>query len=152
MRGTVSTILGWVLCLGLAACGGGGTPIDVPRERLASAEARARGRQLYVAYCSRCHGENADGEGVGASVLTSPPRDFTSEAWQVRAKPEQVFVVIRRGVPGTSMPAWGFLPEGELWDLTAYLLSLDGNDATTESSQSAVSSATRSQPDSHTTM
>ncbi len=125
MRETISTILGWMLCLALVACGGrGGTPIDVPRERLASAAAQARGRQLYVAYCSRCHGENADGEGVGASVLTSPPRDFTAEAWQARAKPEQLYVVIERGVPGTSMPAWGFLPDEELWDLTAYLLSL----------------------------
>lgn len=114
----------WI-CLGLLACGGGGQGgLDVPEERLASAEAQARGRQLYVAYCSRCHGAEADGEGVGASVLTSPPTDFTSDAWQAQARPEQVYVVIERGVPGTAMPAWAFLPEGELWDLTAYLLSL----------------------------
>lgn len=139
-----------MLCLGLLGCTGGdaGGGLEVPGERLASPRAQARGRQLYVAYCSRCHGLEADGEGVGSSVLSSPPTDFTSEAWQAQATPEQVYVVIQRGVPGTAMPAWSFLPEGELWDMTAYLLSLD----TTDSSQSAVSSATRSQPGSTTIM
>lgn len=132
MRGVVA-VLFWVSSLGFFGCVGGEAAggFVVPEERLASAEARDRGRRLYVAYCARCHGVDADGRGVGASAVTSPPTDFTSEVWQAQAKPEQVYVVIQRGIPGTAMPAWGFLPEGDVWDLTAYLLSLDGGAETT---------------------
>lgn len=126
MRNAVRGLLGLLVLSLLPGCGGGGgEPFEVPRERLASADAQARGRQLYVAYCARCHGREADGRGVGAPSFGTPPTDFTRPAWQTTARPGMVYVQIRRGVPGTAMPAWGFLPETEVWDLVAYLLSLE---------------------------
>lgn len=97
--------------------------LEVPAARLASPDARRRGRELYLSHCALCHGERADGRGV-RRTLSSDPRDFTAPAWRRRASPRQVYAVIRDGVPGTGMPTWRGLDEAETWDLVAYVLSV----------------------------
>lgn len=96
----------------------------MPADRLASSEAQARGRALFVESCALCHGIAADGHGVRQHFST-PPQDFTRPAWQRRAAPREVYFIIREGKRGTSMAGWkGAYDEGETWDLVAYLLSL----------------------------
>jgi len=57
--------------------------------------------------CSRCHGENGDGNGKVASYLDPTPRDLTKVGF-MNSKPRERFLhSIREGVPGTSMPSWG---------------------------------------------
>lgn len=97
--------------------------IDVPESRLASPEARQRGRALFRDYCALCHGEGADGRGVRQN-LSSRAADFTDPAWRRRASPRRLFWVIQEGVQGTAMPAWKVLDEGQTWDLVAYLQSV----------------------------
>jgi len=97
--------------------------LKVPERTLASPEARARGRALYIQYCALCHGERADGRGVRRQALNSPPRDFTDPAWRRRTSPRRVFFVIREGSRGTAMPSWKSLEQSNAWDLTAYLLA-----------------------------
>lgn len=118
----------WALAAG--ACSGGDADLPpayrempVPRERLASAAARQRGRELYLDHCALCHGERADGHGQ-RQLLSSKPIDFTSRAWRARATPRRAFYVLREGVRGTAMPAWPILNEDETWDLVAYVLSV----------------------------
>jgi mono/diheme cytochrome c family protein len=91
---------------------------------LASADARLRGRRLYLEYCALCHGEQGDGRGVRREGLTRPPRDFTNANWQAAMSPRRVFWVIREGVAGTPMAGWKALSEEDAWDMTAYVLSL----------------------------
>ena len=98
--------------------------LEVPAERLASAEARARGQEAYRRNCALCHGEHADGRGVRRDALSAPPQDFTRADWRARVTPRSVYHVIREGKPGTSMASWKALDSGECWDLVAYLLSL----------------------------
>jgi hypothetical protein len=69
-----------------------------------------------------CHGERGDGRGVRASSFTTPPRDFTNAAWRRSTSPGRVFRAIRDGLPGTPMPAWRFLGDDKLADLTACVL------------------------------
>ena len=97
--------------------------LKVPSARLATAEARASGRKLFLTACALCHGENADGRGVRRENFAQPPRDFTSEAWRKQTTPRRVFFAIREGVHGTSMPGWKSFSEAETWDLVAYVLS-----------------------------
>jgi mono/diheme cytochrome c family protein len=98
--------------------------MEVPATRLASAEARARGRALFLESCALCHGEHADGRGMRREGLGRPPRDFTSPTWRRSASPRRVYFAIREGVRGTAMAAWkGALDEEQTWDLVAYLLS-----------------------------
>lgn len=117
-----------VLLAGLCGCSSESLPTEyreltVPRERLASAEARAHGRQLYLRHCALCHGEQADGHGVRRN-LSSRPQDFNDPAWRRRSTPERIFHTIREGVRGTAMPAWKTFEEDDTWDLVAYLLGI----------------------------
>lgn len=100
----------------------------VPVERLASAAARQRGRQLFLDHCALCHGESADGRGARHEGLARSPRDFTDRAWRRGTTPRRVYFAIREGVAGTGMPSWKSLPEQDAWDLTAYLLSVSGTE------------------------
>ena len=99
----------------------------MPEAALASKEARARGRALFLEHCALCHGERADGQGVRREGLTSPPRDFTDPAWRLRTSPRRTFYTIREGVRGTAMPAWAALGDSDVWDLVAYLRSVSGD-------------------------
>jgi mono/diheme cytochrome c family protein len=102
--------------------------LDVPEERLASAQARERGRALFAEHCALCHGERADGRGARREGLSTRPRDFTDPAWRRQTSPRAVFVAIREGVSGTPMPSWKSLDVDQTWDIVAFLLSI-GNAA-----------------------
>lgn len=127
MRRLTSTLL--TLLLGLAwGCSKPDLPasyssLDAPETVLASAQARDRGRELYLEYCAICHGERADGRGV-RQMLSGSPTDFTDRAWQRRTAPTYAFFIIREGKRGTPMPSWKVLDEDETWDLVAYVLSV----------------------------
>jgi mono/diheme cytochrome c family protein len=119
--------------LTLARCNGedGGLPasyrrIQVPVDRLRSADARSRGRALFLDHCALCHGEHADGHGVRREALSSPPADFTDDGWQRRTSDRRIYFAIREGVSGTAMPSWRSLDEDAAWDLVAYLRSAAG--------------------------
>jgi mono/diheme cytochrome c family protein len=120
-----------VLCLLPSACKGperrlppAYRAIALPQERLASSEARERGRALYLEHCALCHGIKADGQGVRREGLSSRPRDFTSPHWRREATPRTLYFAIREGVAGTAMPSWKSLDETDAWDLVAFLLSV----------------------------
>jgi mono/diheme cytochrome c family protein len=98
--------------------------VEIPVARLASAEARKHGEELFVTHCALCHGERGDGRGRRREGLTRAPRDFTSEAWRRSTSPRRVFHAIREGLPSTPMPSWKALSEQDAWDMTGYVLSL----------------------------
>lgn len=96
----------------------------MPWDRLRSAEARERGRDLYLQNCVLCHGKRADGRGVRSLGLDRMPADFTKPEWSGAAAPSRAYRAIREGVPGTPMPSWSALSDAEAWDLVAYLVSV----------------------------
>jgi cytochrome c oxidase cbb3-type subunit 2 len=132
---------------GLAGCGGsqsaGGAPkLDVG---MASAQAEAtpasarerldRGRKLFVAECSGCHGERGRGDGPAAVRLDPKPRNFTAEKFKFRSTPasepptrQDIFETVSNGLPGSAMPPFKFLTEEERWLLVDYVRSLAGID------------------------
>jgi mono/diheme cytochrome c family protein len=99
--------------------------VEVPEARLASAEARAHGRTLYLDHCALCHGQRANGRGPRREAFDRPPADFTDPAWRQRTSDRRLFFLINEGVRGTAMPSWrASLDEGEVWDLVAYVRSV----------------------------
>jgi len=98
--------------------------VRVPEERLASSEARERGRRLFLEHCALCHGVEADGRGVRREGLSSPPRDFTDPTVRRKLTPRRMYFAIREGVRDTAMPSWKALDEGQTWDLVAFLRSV----------------------------
>jgi cytochrome c oxidase cbb3-type subunit 2 len=78
------------------------------------------GRPIYVRECSACHGERGDGKGPASAFLDPKPRDFTAGLFKLRSTPagspprtEDVLHTLERGIPGTAMPSFAFLPEAQ---------------------------------------
>ena len=118
-RRTLWITLAW---LALSACDRGEAPGRAAPT--ATPESLARGRVLYAAHCSLCHGERGDGQGPRRGSLSRPPASFVSPIWRSRQTPGRIHQVIRDGVRGTDMPGWSRLGEGAVSDLAAYVLSL----------------------------
>jgi mono/diheme cytochrome c family protein len=88
----------------------------------------AAGKKLYDQLCVECHGEKGKGDGPRAPHTDPKPPDLTDAEWKHGSTDGVLFVVIRDGVDGTEMPAFG--PKGEkiadrqLWDVVNYVRSL----------------------------
>jgi DMSO reductase family type II enzyme heme b subunit len=95
----------------------------------ASQDDLAAGKALYEERCMQCHGEEGDAEGVMADLLHPRPRDFRRGIYKIRRTPqgelptdEDLFLIIGKGMPGTSMPAWkGLLSDAQIWQLVEYI-------------------------------
>jgi mono/diheme cytochrome c family protein len=119
----MTTRLGMMLLV--LALAGGARAAERP---LSDLDAKA-GKTLYVQECSGCHGERADGAGPAAAFLDPRPRDFTKRVFKLRTTPSgqppttaDVLRTIERGIPGTGMPSFAFLPEPDRRKIAAYVL------------------------------
>ncbi|MEW6271824.1 MAG: c-type cytochrome [Thermodesulfobacteriota bacterium] len=97
---------------------------------LTAADARA-GKALYLQECSGCHGERGDGRGPAAEHIEPKPRNFVGAPFKLRTTASRqppttadVLRVIERGIPGTAMPSFRFLPEDDRRKIAAYVLQL----------------------------
>jgi mono/diheme cytochrome c family protein len=88
-----------------------------------------RGKQLFQANCTACHGANADGKGAAASALTPPPRDFIDPKarWTHGREPLEIYRTLAEGSPGTAMVGFSNnLSVQDRWALVHYLGTLPG--------------------------
>lgn len=87
------------------------------------------GRNLYLRHCMHCHGVSGDGAGPTAQYFKVKPRDyrqgvikFTSTKANVpRPSRDDLFRIIKLGVPGTYMPSFMLLPDNEVYAITEYV-------------------------------
>jgi cytochrome c oxidase cbb3-type subunit 2 len=89
------------------------------------------GKPLYIQECSACHGDRGAGDGPAANLLDPRPRDFTKRVFKLRTTATgqppttaDVLRTIERGIPGTAMPAFAFLPEADRRRIAAHVLRL----------------------------
>ena len=110
--------------------------IDVNNPVPNSPESVARGKELYLKYCQKCHGEEGRGDGTEFLIdevfrLRLWPRNLT-QPWTIRAgsTAKDIFLRISAGLPGTPMPGYGNLSEGVTlprdarWHIANYVVSL----------------------------
>jgi len=90
-----------------------------------------RGAEIYSRYCVQCHGVNGDGNGLAASYMIPKPRNyllgifkFTSTTYGSKPLREDLIRTVRRGIRGTSMPAFPLLPPKDLEAVVDYVQSL----------------------------
>ena len=85
-------------------------------------ESIVQGRKLYLQYCSSCHGDNADGNGVAAQMLSKKPSNLRAMSGQ---HPDGDFAYkIRKG--RDPMPGWEkTLNDTQVWHLVNFIKSLD---------------------------
>jgi mono/diheme cytochrome c family protein len=87
----------------------------------------ARGRELFARQCMICHGENGDGAGKFAYLMSPRPRDFRKGMFKLASTQNQIpsdedlLRTISRGMPGSAMPPWGHLPLADLKALVAFV-------------------------------
>jgi len=79
-------------------------------------ESISAGAKLYTTSCAGCHGPDGSG-GRGPNLANRA-------LWHPLSD-EAIFNVIRNGVPGADMPPTK-LPDGETWNLVAFIHSLTG--------------------------
>ncbi len=88
------------------------------------------GRALYRTHCAACHGPQGRGDGPGAALNHPRPRDFATGQFRLVSarnrfpSRDDLFRTLTRGIPGTGMPAWGHLSEGDRWALVDAVLAL----------------------------
>jgi len=85
------------------------------------------GRQAFLRYCRECHGEGGDGLGKFSYTTGERPRSFQSGRFKLATTENTIpsdrdlEKVIRRGMPGTGMSAWGQVPEAEIAAMARYV-------------------------------
>jgi cytochrome c oxidase cbb3-type subunit 2 len=108
--------------------------LDTPAERPPRDESARRGKVLFARNCAACHGRSGHGDGPGARDVDPRPRDLTTTYYRFRSTPsgsppsaEDLKRTIRRGLPGSAMPAFGeVFSEEQLDDLTHFIATLHG--------------------------
>ena len=87
------------------------------------------GQAIYEERCAACHGVAGDGGGPAGERLDPRPRDFRRGWYKIRTTTsgqlptdEDLFQVIARGMPGTTMPGWqSVLSDAEIRAVAAYI-------------------------------
>jgi len=96
-------------------------PTDEAIIRLSNDEAMMDAvSRMFQGNCGQCH--RADGGGnIGPNL--------TDDSWKNVETPEDIFGVIKNGVPGTAMTAWDYrFRDAQIILLAAYVTSLRGSD------------------------
>ncbi|MHC4514009.1 MAG: ethylbenzene dehydrogenase-related protein [Planctomycetota bacterium] len=124
------------LGFGLLGVGCGTVPDATPPEPVALPHPShlQRGAELYGRNCETCHGYRGDGHGSAAPYLEPPPRDFTKGMFNLvrttngMPTDDDLVGVLRRGMPGSAMPSWAWMPTDDLAQLAAYVryLAVEG--------------------------
>lgn len=89
------------------------------------------GRQAFRTTCVSCHGEDADGRGIAAASLRDDwgeaitPANLLSPVLHAGSQPQDLFRVLTVGIGGTPMASFqDAIPEGQRWDIVAYVESV----------------------------
>ncbi len=90
-----------------------------------SPELIAKGKTLFATSCASCHGTEGAGDGVAASALKPPPRNFLkSEGWTNGREFTDLFKTLQSGIPGTGMIAYEYLPVEDRIAIIQYIRTL----------------------------
>ena len=109
----LAMVMSWGSAVGLHYMMTNEAPVAV-----SAAGGPADGARVYARHCAQCHGERGDGRGV--SLLDPPARHFGAEPFKLgttsnRLCPTDADLarVVRRGIPGSAMPAFADLTDSE---------------------------------------
>ena len=120
MRTSLKVFLGFVLCLSLTTAQEGqdrSSNLDrdlAERNPYTSSADEATGRQYFLGHCAQCHGPDGEG-GRGVNLTTGQYRHGNSD--------RQLYMTIRKGVPGSEMPG-SRLSQPEVWRMVTYVRHL----------------------------
>ncbi len=90
---------------------------------------RKLGKLYYHRFCIHCHGAQGKGDGSTAAYLSPSPRDLSLGLFKFRSTSsntlpldQDLIKTIKRGIPGSAMPAWdGVFEEDVVRALVEYI-------------------------------
>src|SRR5207244_11609264 len=106
-----------------------------PAQAAASAESITAGKRVYDANCAPCHGNVAQGAvkaGMTISIIEEQrgkqPPDLTDDQWDHGSSDDEIFAVVKRGLPPTMMPGFdGRVSDEDIWNIVNYMHSVHGH-------------------------
>lgn len=100
------------------------TPVALANPVAADAASRERGRALFAANCTSCHGAGGRGDGPLAPTLNPRPANLGDAHMSAHRDPD-LYLYISNGIPGSAMAAWSDrLAERDRWDLVNFVRTL----------------------------
>ncbi|MDX8410723.1 MAG: ethylbenzene dehydrogenase-related protein [Mariprofundaceae bacterium] len=115
------------------------------------------GESIYNKRCIWCHGADGDGAGAAEEFLNPPPRNFEDGQYKIKTtgfddmvpNDEDIFRMVRDGMPGTAMPGWSqLLSEQDMWDVVQYVKTFAGYEEESPSDQLDYGTQVQSSPES----
>ena len=80
-----------------------------------------QGKENYLKYCIHCHGKEGKGDGRASKYIKPHPRELSQGIYKFHSTKtnslpldEDIVRIIKGGVPGTAMPAWGEILSNEV--------------------------------------
>lgn len=90
-----------------------------------NAEAIEKGRSEYQSMCFVCHGPAGKGDGPASKATPNKPTDLSEPTRAALLTSGERFLVLRNGIPGTSMPASGAnLNDEQVWRIVSFVETL----------------------------
>jgi mono/diheme cytochrome c family protein len=103
-------------------------PVDIMKAGVSSPELVTKGRELFKANCTTCHGDNGQGDGPSASMLNPKPRNFHSvDSWKNGSKVTQIYKTLEEGIPGGGMASYNYMSPEERFALIHYIRTFAHN-------------------------
>jgi mono/diheme cytochrome c family protein len=97
-------------------------PVDVLKAGIPSDSLVNRGRGVFRANCTPCHGETGLGDGPTAATLNPKPRDFHSlTGWTNGSKVSQIYKTLQEGIVRNGMASYGYMPPADRFALAHYI-------------------------------
>lgn len=86
------------------------------------------GQAVYAQHCASCHGATGDGNGPAAIWLFPKPRNFGAGLYKIQSTPagslpsdDDLLRSVTRGLGGSSMPGFAYLPESDRRSVVEYV-------------------------------
>ena len=103
-------------------------PVDVMKVSMETPELLAKGKELFKANCTSCHGDAGEGNGPTAVTLNPKPRNFHSLAgWTNGSKISQIYKTLQEGIVRNGMASYSYLPPADRFALIHYVRSLSAD-------------------------
>jgi mono/diheme cytochrome c family protein len=100
-------------------------PVDPQTLIKATPELVSKGKTLFEANCTPCHGTLGHGDGPAASTMSPRPRNFTSpDGWANGYGLPGIYKTLSVGIKGTSMASFDYLTKKDRMAMGHYIQSL----------------------------
>ncbi len=102
--------------------------VDIKVASKSTPELINKGKELYKANCSSCHGDEGQGNGIAGKGLNPTPRNFTvPDGWKNGPKLADMWKTLEEGIAGSGMVAYDYLPVMDRFAIIHFIHSLMSN-------------------------